>query len=376
MTFNSDAVFFTDPVIGFNSDVLSPSSPSVSGVIPEIDIAIFRVDNTGKRFDELTDATLKDCSWVLNNFGTATINIDPLSPEAMGIKLNVSEIQIWFDGTLRWWGVPRRVSGGLEEISFHCEDLLSYFLYSFLTNRDFLFTNVEQRNIMSALVQYAQSKTFQNRNIVVGGFEPSGIRRDRHYLQDEYYNIWELMKKFPDLQNGLDFNIELFGDGRREFRTYYPAKGLRKAQYALEIDQYGRKHIRDLEYNKDAVGQVNDIYVTGGAADVGGRKIFGRYELLPSIEGGYGRNEAVFSEGNVDSVPWLAAGAESIAKARGYPVEIPSVIVGDELLGHIVEGDIVPVRVEYGAISMVGDFRINEVKWQSDRTLALQVQPA
>ncbi len=338
-------------------------------------VDMYTSTNTGDWIKQLNDATLENCSWKLSDYGTATISADPLSPDAIALSaLNAVEVQIWLDEQLAWWGIPRRVSGDLTKLSFECEDLLSEFLYSFLTTTDRIYNNLDQKNIMAALVTYAQSLTGQSRNIVVGAFSPSGINRTRNYLVSEYPNIYELIKAFADLKNGLDFGMTLFGDGRREFTMYYPGKGSVKPQYALELDQYGRKNITGLTHNKDAMGQANDLYLTGELEEVTDIKLVGRWTVANF--GPYGRRQNVLSEGSVTSVNWLNDRAEAEGIARSLPVNIPEIMVSDSLRGKLVEGDTVPIRVDYGAIQMSGNYQINEVVWEPGGSMKLLVQPA
>ncbi len=340
-----------------------------------MDLAAYVSDKVGDWKVELTDAIIQSFGWKLNDFGVASIAIDPLSPQARQILINEVEIQIWADDILRWWGIPRKVTGNLASVTFTCEEIISYFLDSLLTDRNLDYAGLDQKNIAANLATEAQFKADQNRSIVNAAFTGSGITRDRRYAFNDFPNIYELLQNLPDLQNGLDFSVEIFGDGRREFTTYYPAKGTRKPQYALELDQYGRKHIVDLNWNRDGMSQANDIFATGKTDASTNLKIVGHFEDTTSIAK-YGRMQDVISEGEVDSVNWLNARAQGEAVARKDPLVVPEVIVSDSLMGLITTGDILPCRVDYGIIQLNGDYRINEINWRESGDMALGLQPA
>lgn len=350
-------------------------------------IDAFRTDLDGTDRKEMPNVTVEEVSWVLNQPGGAKLSVDPLHPEALLMPLNESEVQIWFNDNIQHYVVPRGLSGGLERVSFDCEGVLSWFHYAHFTSGVINNFSEEQFNLAANLVEYAQTGANSNRNIDVGLYVASGIPRARPTLADDFPNIYDLLQEFPKLYQGFDFDIELFNDGRREFMPYYPSKGTRKPQYALELDQRGRKFVRGLEgFKKDGFNMATDVYNSGGTVTIDEPdptpdtqlKIVGHYEdLTANGSPKYGRMTKVMSDGQIIDLGWLNDRAHEEEILRGQPITVADIVVTEDLLGLIDTGDVLPARIDYGAIQMMGDYRIMSITWRnSSRDLKLGLQPA
>lgn len=352
--------------------------------IKRIDAFRTLLDGTGRR--ELPGVTVEEVEWALNRPGGATLSVHPLHVDATYILLNESEIQIWFDDDIRHYVVPRGMGGGTEGVQFNCEGVLSWMQYAFLTTTINEF-NEEQFNLAANLINRAQTGANSDRNIDIGVHAGSGIFRGRPTQADDYPNIYDLLQEFPKLYQGFDFDIKLYGDGRREFWCYYPNKGSRKPQYALEFDQRGRKFVEGIEeYKRDGFNQATQVYNTGGTVTQDNPdpdpdtqfKVVGHYEdLTANGSPRFGRMTKVMSDGQIIDLGWLNDRAQEEEILRGEPVTTATVVVSENLLGLIETGDVLPCRIDYGAIQMQGDFRIMNMKWRnSSRNIALQFQPA
>lgn len=352
--------------------------------IERIDVFRTFFDGSGKY--ELTEATVEDVEWVLNQEGSVNITIDPLSSQAELILLNEIELQIWFNDHIQHYVVPRGIGGGTDKVSFACEGILSWFQYAFLleTINEF---SVEQFDLAVNLIDWAQSQTYGDRRIDIGAFAGSGIFRGRPTLADDFPNIYDLLQEFPTLDQGFDFDIKLFDDGRREFWCYYPSKGSYKPQYSLEFDIRGRKFITGIEdWKVDGFSMATDVYNTGGTVTVDNPdptpddefKVVGHFEdVTANGSPKYGKMTKVMSDGQIIDLGWLNDRAKAEESLRGQPITTASLAVTEDLLGLIETGDTLPVNIDYGVLRMKGIFRIMSIKWRnSSRDLLLGLQPA
>lgn len=350
-------------------------------------IDVFRTDLDGTDRKEMPAVTVDEVEWVLNQPGGAKLSVDPLHPNAAMMPINESEVQVWFNDQIRHYVVPRGLGGGLEKVTFNCEGIFSWLHYAFLTSGVINNFNEEQFNLAANLIEHAQTGTNSDRRIDVGLYVGSGIFRARPTLADDFPNIFDLLQEFPKLYQGFDFDIELFPDGRREFMPYYPNKGSRKPQYTLELDQRGRKFVEGIEgFKIDGYNMATDVYNTGGTVTVDEPdptpdtqlKIVGHYEDL-TADGSprYGRMTKVMSDGQIIDLGWLNDRAHEEEILRGQPITVADIVVSEDLLGLIDTGDVLPARIDYGVIQMMGDYRIMSITWRNaSRNLKLGLQPA
>ena len=314
---------------------------------------------TGARTGELRAATLDEVYWELNKPGGATISMSPLARTAPLIELNKTEIQIWIDDVYRHCVIPRDVSGDLKRITFQCEGLLSYFgpgqrhLHTTL-----IYTSIDQFNIGWNLVNYAQTGTNKSRRITSAPFTPSGRIRSAEFKRDGREAILELLEKFAVIDEGFDFEIKLYGDGRREFTPYYPAKGVVRANMPLEM----KRNIVGLSFQKVGRNQATHVWATGGSN--GDVQFEEEYEDV-ALSAEYGVIEKIVSEGSQQDVNWLEDRAMDEVAAEGVPIPVPELIVNDspvKLDGVLDVGDIVPVRVKHGYIDINGNYRVVKIR--------------
>jgi hypothetical protein len=323
------------------------------------DVKVFWMSLDGTVRRELTGVSVSEPSWKLNDIGTATLNVHPLRPAATWLYnyLNKCEVQVWIGNQLRWWGVPRSCSIGKKQLSFQCEDLLSHFVYRNV-RATLTYTSIDQFNIGWNLMSYAQTGTNRDRRVVAGAYSPSGRVRSREYLRDEHPNILQALQEFPGLEGGFDFEIKIFGDGRREWWPYFPIKGNVYDELRLE---WGR-NIVDIGGRKDGSEQGTEVWALGGTnGDI-------RFEAIyedTGLSADYGVLEKIVSEGTQNDVDWLLDRATDEVAAYGEPVEIPELTVIDlenvPLDGVLEPGDIVPVVIDYGALQFNSNYRIIQI---------------
>lgn len=327
---------------------------------------------TGAKTGELRGASLDEATEELNRPQTGSVSINPLSPRASLIELNKTEIQVWIDDVYRYCLIPRDVSGDMKKITFQCEGILSYLgpgqRHQHAT---LLYTSIDQFNIAWNLVSYAQTGTNKDRRIVSSAFLPSGRIRSREFKREGRKDILSLLTELTTIDEGIDFDIILFGDGRREFTPYYPAKGAFRPNLRLET----KRNIVGLSYQKLGRGQATRVWATGGSN--GDIQFEQNYENV-ALSAEYGVIEKLVNDGSQQDLNWLLDRATDEVATEGIPVAIPELIVKDQpvkLDGVLTTGDIVPVVVEHGYIKFNGNFRVVKIRRLKSGRLGITVNP-
>lgn len=328
---------------------------------------------TGQRQREFRAATLDEVFWELNAPGGAMISCNPLRlwDDVMNI-LNKCEIWIWIDGVLQHVVVPRDVNGSLKKLTFVCEGIMSYLLQRHI-RATLTYTSLDQFNIGWNLVNYAQTGANRDRRITASSFLPSGRVRSREYKRDEGQAVLLLLQEFPTLEQGYDFDVLVYGDGRREWTPFYPQKGTVRSNLRLELG----KNIVDLGYQGTGRNQGTKVWATGGSN--GDIKFENNFEDA-ALSTEYGQIEKIVSEGSQQDVNWLLDRATEEVQAEGRPIPIPELIVKDipnaKLEGVLTTGDTVPVIVDHGGIQLDGNYRIVKIRRIRKGRLGLTVNRA
>jgi hypothetical protein len=323
----------------------------------------------GGRVVELEQATLDKIRWELNRAGRMSFSLPTSDVKGKEFDIVKNEVQVWRDGTLFWWGVPwRRASQG-EKTTYECEGLFSYFFRRFVLATQ-TFSQVDQHTIAWNLLNYAQGQTNGALGITAAAFAGSGILRDRTYLKDEHAKIGEAITAFTELQNGFDFEIEIFGDGRREWTPYYPSKGVLQSPLIME---WGR-NIVSYRWLFDAVRMANHVVVTG--AGEGDTKIESSASDSPAQTTNLLLSD-VRSESDVKDTSTLLQKAQEEVARRKNPISIGTITVSDTpvpLIGVVKTGDRVPVRIDDGIAQVSANYRIVAIELDpKEETLALDL---
>lgn len=347
------------------------------------EVLVVVCDRDGDAYGEIPEAEITSLTWVLNDSGTGTFGIDPLSDGAEHIRLVEREIQVWmepFDDPV-WWGVPWGFTGNHAKLTLNCEGLLSLFTKRFIDRMSLDYDSVDQLSIAWDVLDYAQSETLQaNRdlNISAAGFLSSGNPRSPRYNRDEHKNILDILKEFDSrkLKNGFDWEIVVHGDGGRFWTPYYPRKGSLKTNYAMEWEVDGYRNITGFTFTADGLPLATHVYATGGTS--GEVKMENNYEDVAASEK-YGVMQAVVSEGSQLDVGWLLDRAQREVETRKEPiqkVDITSVRTDDmDLFKNLVEGDSVSVRIDHGMIQADAVYRVESVTWTPGSLVFAFVQP-
>lgn len=330
------------------------------------------VNRQGGRITDLLNARVENMSWKLNDYGEARI-IMPTSDESLKkVELVRTEIQIWHEDDLAWWGVPWRIRGNAESTEIGCDGLLSYFERRYISYTSLNYEDIDQFDIAWNVLNHAQTGDYNQLHISAGAFGKSGVLRYRLYKREEHENIFDALKEWPDLDNGFDFDLRVFGSGRREVMLYHPRKGVVRPNMVLE---WGR-NIANFTHSEDALELANHVYATGGQAN---NVKFEENYLDVASAGVYGRMHAVVSEGSRLDPNWLRARAVKAVARRKQPSIVPNITVKNDpvqIFKVLEVGDTVPVRIDHGRVQVDGNYRVVSITWTPDETLRLGLEEA
>lgn len=330
------------------------------------DITLIVTDRYGDRLSFLPKATLLPTTWELLEPGSFSVSIDPLAEGADEILLVEREIQVWLDNDIIHWGVPWTMGGDSRKITFQCDGVLSLFRKRFIDDASMDYDSIDQFSIAWDLLSYAQSEATQaNRdlNISSSGFVASGVPRSPRYDRDEHANILDLIREFPEMNDGFEYSIVLDPTGTQRFWTpHYPRKGSLKAEYHMRWDkEKARRTISSFTVAEDGDKILTHGYVTGGSS--GDVKFEQNYENV-AASAKFGVMQGVISDGNQKDVGWLYDRAVKEVNSRDHiliQTQISSVTSEDLELGDVVEGDWLPVTIDYGRIQADAFYRVKTV---------------
>lgn len=344
----------------------------------ERDIEVRLVNFHGQMLWPLPEASVTSMSWALNNFGqmnftqlTTSVNAE----HAAKLHVRDVEVQVWFDGDLVWWGVPMTDGGGPGQQNIGCDGLFSYAEDFLVGDQTLEWVGVDQFIIVSDLIQYMQDESGQNfrdKNIGVDIPGLSGKQRWARYERAEHRVLAGIIREFPGLKEGFDFDIVFTPDGQRAFKVWYPERGVHHNNLMLE---YG-KNIENYSWNRSAIDMRTQSYATGGAvpgSETGKMEQVYEDELASAI---YGVIQSAFSEGNQMDPDWLADAAERDVKKNNKPktgVTLSAVDLEDtQLFGVVNPGDWVPVRIIDGYRQFEKEMRVGKVTWNPNETLSFE----
>lgn len=340
------------------------------------DTEVIVCDKFGKPYGNVKDATISDFEKVLCDVGSGSFTYNPL--DVSDIKLVAREIQFWLDGKLRWWGIPRRRSGSPDSLTVECEGIEGHLHDRIVDDGSITFTAADQIAIWHDLIAFAQSEATQpnrNLNYAFSAYALSGVLRSRIYDRNDHKDILELIKEFPTLSNGFEWELQIFEDGRRWWTPYYPRKGSVIADHELYWENGGEvANIATFAYNEDAVNIGTHGYITGGSS--GDVKFEQNFEdVAASAE--YGLRQFVISDSDQMDVGWLLEEVTEAVDERKVPIMVPAVTIprygsdGEDMLDVFTPGDTAVCHIDHGDIQQNGNYRIGRVKWDSSDNITL-----
>lgn len=331
------------------------------------ELRVESVERDGTPRGEVSDATVTSVTFPNSDVGAATITIPPKGRGADLIQLLETDLQIYEGDDLLGWYTPWRDTGSPDMSSIECEGFGSLFTKRIVDRGSLLFTNIEQTAIAAALVDYAQDESVQaNRDFFV---YPTNIPvltkiRSRDYSRWEHKTILDLLKEFPKLEDGFDWDF-ISPDGvNRQFVVYYPRRGGPKPNIVLEWDEYGTKGISTYTWNEDAVPVITEAWVTGGSS--GDVKFEQNYEDL-AASARFGVMQGVISEGAQKDIAWLMDRAVREVGSRNKPIKKPDVSVvriPEDYRKLLGPGDSPWIDIDNGRHQFHSLARIGSITWQ------------
>jgi len=295
----------------------------------------------------------------------ASINED--TPRDQWVRLEVSVVQPPVEsgifGTRTDW----------MQVELHCPQGVVYWDEVSLTRNDRLFYNdVAQEAILFDIIQHAQDPDFGKTDLNIGfaAAPITNINRTRTY---DFFNrrlISDIIGEFTDIWDGVDWSIETTPTSRL-FSPWFPMKGTRRPAQAL----VGGRNIATLSIANDGEQIFNRAVVMSDGGGTGSS----REEVI-----GTNGEPAVVLETSINAIPESPLdsleGQLQQALRSGVDGVIPTITtyegVGSQLLGQVSTGDIVPVSVAYGGLSLQGDYRIVSLTWNpDDETMDFTLNP-
>lgn len=319
----------------------------------------------GTKLGELEEAVIDSIEWVLNGAGSMGFALPVTHAKAALTKLVKREVQVWRDDVLIWWGVPWQRRLDQNQVSVTCLGLWAYFSKRFL-HKTLEYDDVEQQTIAWNLIYYAQTAwPGANLNIVSAPFAGSGVTRDYNYRRHEYHNIAQAVHSFTELKNGFDFDIKVFGDGRREWTPYYPRKGVLRPE-TLAVGH----NIIEYEITEDAEVMANMVTYSGSGD---GPATIAESYLDEGARDEYQLFQDHISDPDITRRAYLLEKAQEHVRLRARPVAIATATVP---YFPIDTGDKILTRISYGEGLLDRNMRLVSMSLSpSDDRLHLTLNP-
>lgn len=350
------------------------------------EVSIYPCDIFGDWKGQLKSA---QCSYfedaMFPDIGQAEITYDPLDAAASEFRLLENQVQIWLDGDLKWWGNPRERKGLLPgRLTAVCNFIAEDFKDRIVDDASLLYTAIDQVTIWRDLILFAQSEATQahrNLNITFPAYALTGHLRSRNYLREQHQQVWDLLMEWATLDDGFEWYIEIFGDGRREATPYYPRKGTLKNEHHLFFEVGSRRrNITSLNFSESASQLGTHGYVTGGSS--GDVKFEQNYEDV-AASAKYKLRQFVVADGSQLDVGWLHDHAVREVNDRKQTVVLPTVKIprfnrdGVDMMDNvegIAIGDTIPIDVNYGDVQ-IHDTTVRVIKrrWNADDTIDITI---
>lgn len=345
----------------------------------EVDVQL--LTRLGAPITGLPDADVQSIHWVLSESGDATFTIDPFAPGADQIKQWDTEVQIWLDGDLSWWGIPVSFQGGPTGVTVNCEGIMSWLKKRCVDTTTLMYGDaeanqfIEQFTIGWNLVAFAQSESGQgNRdlNINAAAWANSGVQRSAIYKRSEHKFIYDILQEFRTFYQGFEFEIVTTGDGGRFWTPYYPRKGQARPNFHVIWNQGEQHNLSAFTWQEGGMEMCTQDYNTGGT--VQGQRIEEVYEDVEASSR-HGVLQAVTSSGSQLDRGWLQAQARGEVDKRKEPITtigVTSARTDDiTMLGVLETGDWIPVTIDCGMIQEDDMRRVTEITWTPNDALTL-----
>lgn len=340
-------------------------------------IEVWVVERDGTKVARLEGAQVGSLTWDLYGDHRATVAYDPLHPSALSVQLVRREIQIWVDGHLRWWGIPRQQKGNAQQVTMELEPLASALEYRVVWGETLKFISADQIAIGAALVNYAQNTAHHGQeselHIGIGTSPPSGVLYTIDYDHLETPTILELLADFRKADNGYNWDILFTNDGYKFWQPYFPERGVPK-DAPLE---YGREIV---EYEWEQLADICNFAITSGGIPEGEDQVKRQgFGINTQSAVAYGIQTQTMSSGSEVNQTRLNSEAQGLVNRKCWPVSVTSVTTVNDRYNHfdlgIEVGDQIRVTIRQGAIQIAEQSRIRSIEWTEQTTKFTFVNP-
>lgn len=191
--------------------------------------------------------------------------------------------------------------------------------------RDLPFVQVDQADILTALVAYAQDAVEKGEHAgcrLLVDAPATGVLRDRTYLGAERAQIANLVQQLADVQDGMDLTVELARTGtvtQRTLRAHYPLAG-------VDVDAplvLGRGGLTSLTVKRPGDQLATRVMAVGNGE--GSDQITAVSVSSSDVEARYGVHELPLSVTDVKEQMTLQAHADGALAVRQPPLLVVGV---------------------------------------------------
>jgi hypothetical protein len=327
----------------------------------------------------LTTAQVGSITDTLNEPPSCDFQISQDEPNASwigGLKREIRVVESLGSGItpeIVFQGPVLSEDGDNNVANFQCEGVLTHFNDRIIDDASLLCTSIEQRTIGYMLLAYAQSEATQaNRdlNVDYASFAGTTHIRSQNYDREEHAVILDLLREFPTLVDGFDYEIVIQADGARLWTPYYPKKGSYKPELALQFELGGQRGITSFSYRRDWKSLATQVYCVGGTDGITRQEQ--NYEDTAASDE-HGVRQRVMSDSNLDT-DWLLALATKKVNTFKQPVFLPQIKTARVPIDYrrlLQTGDTIPIVISRGGrVQETGVRRVLQKSWNvADDTL-------
>lgn len=266
------------------------------------------VEPDGTQIGELTAATSKQVTWLLDGASFASFNIDGYHPQAALISELETDLIVYdSEGIARFRG---RLGSSTDDLSpsgftstFSAVDYRGMLGRRIIWNGSTTtFSAREQADIAWTLID--DSQALGDWGITQGSGRITGVARDRTYQEGQV--IGDLIAQLGEVDNGFDWEI----DATLAFNVFYPQRG-RDADVALD---YGGRVAR-VQRNLDTSTFANAVRESGSDFEADGTTPLAAATAVAASFGTPGRFETQVGDPTVvESATLTAKATAELAK--------------------------------------------------------------
>lgn len=246
---------------------------------------------------ELTHATNRKITWMLDGAATATFDISGRDPQAAEVAELASDLVVYHGGVKRFRGrlgsSSDTLDGTAHAASFSAVDYRGMLARRIIwPGKTIAFSQVEQTGIAWTLISDTQALGTLG---ITHGSGTSPVLRDRNYNEGD--GIGGLLDDLGRVDNGYDWEV----DANLRFNTYWPQRGLFRTdplEYGVQVS--GVTRTVDTTNFANAVRYSGDDTVAAATA-VQAPGPEGRWEIQQ------GDPSVTIAQTVIDKANWLLA---------------------------------------------------------------------